>query len=130
MFNVNKKDIVEVTTDLDVASAFVKAIDYKKDVNKKVFNIGMGKDGRIRFNDILIKILEYQGVHLRYIMARLFLEKDFKSPILNDSDHLDSIIHYRIDTLNNYYKRLKRSGKRRIVRKLLAKPIIFFKKKK
>ena len=41
---------------------------------------------------------------------------------------LDDIIHYRNDTIYNYYRRLKNKGKKRIIQRLLAKPLVFFKK--
>lgn len=128
MFNIKKKLLVEVTTKEDAAYAFVKAIDYESILNKKIFNVGMGKQGIIVYDDLLKNILKYQGLSFPYILSRIFLEKNYRSPVLSDSDKLDNIIHYRNDTLDNYYKRLNNSGKNRKIRKLLAKPILFFKK--
>ena len=57
IYNVKKNLVVEVTTNIDAAYAFVKVIDYAKDVNKKIYNIGMGEDGREVFNEILKNVL-------------------------------------------------------------------------
>ena len=97
---------------------FVKAIDYKEKLNKKIFNVGMGSEARVIYNDILKNILKYYGISMRYILARIFLDKDYRSPILGDSDDLDNIIHYRNDSLYNYYRRLERIGKKRVIKKL------------
>jgi len=129
MFNIKKNLIVEVTTNLDAAYAFVKAIDYQKELNKKVFNVGLGVEGRIKYNDILKNILKYHGISLRYFLSRIFLEKNYYSPVLTDSDELDNIIHYRTDSLYNYYRRLRNKGKKRKLRKFLAKPLIYLKNK-
>ena len=129
MFNVKKKSLVEVTTSNDAAYAFVKSIDYLEEINKKTFNVGLGKQGRIVYNDILKNILKYQGINLKYLVSRIFLEKNYYSPVLTDSDDLEEIIHYRNDTLFNYYKRLHTKGKKRKIRKLLAKPLIYLKNK-
>lgn len=129
MFNVKKNLLIEVTTSKEAGYAFVKTIDYLDKVNKKVFNVGMGNDGRIIYNEILKNILKYEGISFRYIFSRLFLEKNYYSPILSDSDELENIIHYRDDSLYNYYKRLKNKGKKRKIRKILAKPILYFKNK-
>ena len=129
MFNIKKNLMIEVTTNIDAAYAFVKAIDYQKELNKKVFNVGLGNDGRIKYNDILKNILKYQGISLRYILSRIFLEKTYRSPVLTDSDKLEEIIHYRNDSLYNYYRRLQRSGKKRRIRKVLAKPLLYLKNK-
>ncbi len=128
MYNVKKNLLVEVTTNKDAAYAFVKAIDYKKELNKKIFNVGLGKDGRIIYDDLLKKILENYGISLRYILSRIFLDKDYLSPILSDSDNLENIIHYRNDSLYNYYRRLNNVGKKRKVQKILAKPLLYIKR--
>ena len=128
IFNVKKNSIIEVSTKEDVAYAFVKALTYEKDLNKKVFNVGMGQSGRIIYNEILKYILKYEGISFRYILSRLFLDKNYFSPILSDSDKLEEIIHYRHDSLDNYLKRLRNKGKKYRIRKFLAKPVLFFKK--
>lgn len=129
MFNVKKKSIVEVTTSVDAAYSFVKSIDHLEKINKKTFNVGLGNKGRIIYNDILKNILKYQGINFKYFLSRIFLEKNYYSPVLTDSDDLEEIIHYRNDTLLNYYKRLQTTGKKRKIRKLLAKPLIYLKNK-
>ena len=129
IYSIKKNSLIEVTTNIDAAYAFVRCIPYEKEVNKKTFNVGMGKDGRIIYNKILKNILECHGINFRYILSRIFLNKDYNSPVLLDSDNLDNIIHYRTDSLYNYFRRLKRVGKKRKLRKLLAKPIIYFKNK-
>ena len=129
MYNIKKNLIVEVTTNYDAAYAFVKAIDYKKELNKKIFNVGLGEEGRIKYDDILKKILKNYGISFKYILSRIFLEKNYKSPILTDSDEIEKIIHYQSDSLYNYFKRLKQRGKKRKVQKFLAKPILWFKNK-
>ncbi len=130
IYNIKGKSEIEVTTTKDVAYAFVKAIDYKDKLNKKIFNVGLGSEGRIVYNELLVNILNNFGISFKYFLSRLFVEKNYKSPILLDSDNLDMIIHYRFDTLYNYNKRLKNSGKRRIIQKILAKPVILIKNKK
>ena len=129
MFNIKKNLMVEVTTNIDAAYAFVKAIDYKKELNKRIFNVGMGSEGRVIYNDILKNILKYYGISMRYILSRIFLEKTYRSPVLTDSDDLENIIHYRTDSFYNYYRRLQSRGKKRKIRKLLAKPLLYLKNK-
>ncbi len=130
IYNVKNSSEIEVSTTKDVAYAFVKALDFKEKLNKKTFNVGLGSEGRIIYNELLVDILSNFGISFKYILSKIFLEKNYNSPILLDSDELDNIIHYRFDTLYNYNKRLKNSGKKRVVQKLLAKPIIFIKNKK
>ena len=127
ILNIKKNSIIEVSTKEDAAYAFVKAINYKKELNKKIFNVGMGELGRIKYDDILKKILINYGLSFKYILSRLFLDKNYKSPVLLDSDDLDNIIHYRNESLYNYFNRLKRFGKKRKLQKFLAKPLVWLK---
>ncbi len=128
MYHVKKNLFVEVTTNQDAAYAFVRAIDYKQELNKKIYNVGMGLNGRLKYDDILKNILINYGISWKYFLARTFLDKDYRSPILLDSDELEKIIHYQNDTLYNYFRRLKQKGKKRKLQRLLAKPLIFLKK--
>ncbi len=121
MYNLKKNKMVEVTTNVDAASAFVKCIDKLTLVNKKTFNIGMGEKGRIEYSIILKNIRKYYGISFRYILSRIFLEKNYYSPILEDSDELENLINYRTDTLTNYYNRLKRIGDKRVIQKFIGK---------
>lgn len=129
IYNVKKNLMVEVTTNKDAAYAFVKAVNNKDKLNKKIFNIGMGSDGRVIYNDLLKNILKNYGLSIRYILSRIFLDKNYYSPVLTDSDDLEAILHYRTDSLYNYFKRLKIKNKKRTIQKILAKPLLFLKNK-
>lgn len=129
VFNVKKNSIIEITTDYDAASCFVKCIPDLKRINKKVYDVGMGNKGIIKYNKIINNILKYNGISVRLILSRLFLTKDYYSPVTLDSDELNNIINYRFDTLNNYYKRLKRNSKKRKIQLILGKIVLLFKRK-
>lgn len=129
IYNIKKNSLIEVTTNKDAAYAFVKAINYQEKLNKKIFNIGMGEEGRIIYKDILRNVLKYYGLSFRYILSRIFLDKNYYSPVLTDSDDLENIIHYRHDSLYNYYRRLSNNSKKRILPRIMAKPMLMFKKK-
>lgn len=120
---VKELNTIEVTTNVDAASAFVKCIDKLNVVNKKTFNVGMGENGRISSKKVLKNILNNYGISANYVLSRTFLDKNYTSPILLDSDELDNIINYRIDTLTNYNNRLKRIGKKRVIQKWIGKII-------
>ena len=128
IYNVKKDLVVEVTTTFDAAYAFVKALNYAPELNKKTFNIGMGNEGRYKYQDILDNILKNYGLSLKYVLARLILDKDYISPVLLDSDDLNNLINYRNDSIEKYYKRLYNRGKNRPIGKLLGKAILYIKK--
>ena len=130
MFNVKKESVIECITNYDAANCFLNCLEHLKKLNKKTYNVGGGADFRLKYNDILTKVLKYYGVSIKLIFTRMFIEKNYYSPILNDSDELNNIINYRFDTMNNYQKRLKTRNLNRGLGLLLGKFVLIFKKKK
>ena len=122
MYHVKKNSIVDVVTKEDAAYAFVKGIKYLDKLNRKTFNVT--SEEPILFNDLLINILKIRGLSFKYVLSRLFLEKNYYSPVCKDRDELEEIIHYRNDSLIEYYNRLKRKNSKRKFAKFLAKPFI------
>ena len=122
MYHVKKNSIVDIITKEDIAYAFVKGIKYLDKLNRKTFNVT--SEEPILFNDLLINILKIRGLSWNYVLSRLFLEKNYYSPVCKDRDELEEIIHYRNDSLIEYYNRLKRKNSKRKFAKFLAKPFI------
>lgn len=122
MYHVKKNSIVDVVTKEDIAYAFVKGIQNLDKLNKKTFNVT--SEETILFKDLLINILKIRGLSFKYVLSRLFLEKNYYSPVCKDRDELEEIIHYRNDSLIEYYNRLKRKNSKRKIAKFLAKPFI------
>lgn len=122
MYHVKKNSIVDVVTKEDAAYAFVKGIKYLDKLNRKTFNVT--SEETILFKDLLINILKIRGLSFKYVLSRLFLEKNYYSPVCKDRDELEEIIHYRNDSLIEYYNRLKRKNSKRKFAKFLAKPFI------
>jgi nucleoside-diphosphate-sugar epimerase len=121
IYNISKNSIVDAITKEDVALAFVRGIQNSKLINRKTFNVS---GITILYQKLLNKILEYNGLSIKYICSRLFLEKDYYSPVCKDSNVLNEIIGYKTDTIEDYYRRLRQRGKKRKISKILAKPFI------
>ena len=129
IYNGLLEDKIEVVTNRDVAYALVRAIDYDKELKGKIFNVGGGENSITSYRELLINILEIYGVSYKYILSRLFLDKNFYSHIYEDSDKLEELLHFRNDSLASYFMRLKRSSKNRNINRLLAKPFIYLLKR-
>ena len=48
-----------------------------------------------------MKQLEIYGLSFKYIISRLFLDKNFYGHIYKDSNNLEEVLHYRNDSLAN-----------------------------
>ena len=112
---------INYITKEDAAYSFVRGINYLDKINKNTYNVI--DEGNILYKDLINNILNIYGYNLDYIFSKLFLEKNYYSPMVSDGDILQNIIDYQNNTLNDYYKYLKRISKKRKIPKLLVKVI-------
>ena len=129
MFNVNKNTIIDTITVVDLSNCIIKLINTNKQVNKKTYNVTSSNEFRLKYNSILKIALKYYGVTFKFVCSRLFLDEVYYSPIISDSDKLNNMLDYRIDTLSKYKKRIKKANNKRYIPKLLGKLVLLFKEK-
>ena len=131
MYNVKLNTYLEAITDNDAGFLFVQALNNLDKLNKKVFNAGGGDQNKAYYSEILTNVLNIYGLSMHYILVRLFMDKNFYSHVYSDGNALNDLLDYQSDSLYSYYMHLKRATKkRRFIQRLLAKPIIFFLKRK
>ena len=126
MYHVKKSSMIDVITKEDAAYAFVKGIKHITDLNRKTFNV-IGEES-IKAKDLYNKLLEINGLSFKYVLSRMFLEKNYYSPVCGDRDELNNLINFRNDSFIEYYNRLRSRARKRNVARLLAKPFIKEKK--
>lgn len=122
IYNIKKQEVIDVITKEDCAYAFVRAIRYLDKINKKTYDLSMAEP--ILYDDLLKNILKYRGLSFSFLFNKLFVEKNYVSPVTTDKDDLEEIISYRNDTIQSYYNRIKRQNKNRKLAKILAKPFL------
>lgn len=122
MYHVKKNSIVDYITKEDCAYAFVKGIKYTDELNKKTFNVCASES--ILYESLLNKIVLSTGLTFKYVLSRIFLDKNYYSPVCSDKDDLENIINYRNNSLNEYLRVLKINTRKRKVSKFLAKILI------
>lgn len=126
MYNIKKNSVVEAITDNDAAYLFANTLNYTDKLNQKIWNAGGGEPLTATYREILSKVLSIYGFSFKYLLTRMFIDKNFYVSIYEDSDKLNEIIDYRSDSLSSYYMRLKRTTKNRVIARFFAKPFIFF----
>ena len=123
IYNIKLDSNLEVITKEDAARALVNSVNKSEIINKKIINIGGGKYNQITYNELIQKILKYHGISWNYILTSIFVPKNFKSPILLDSDESEKLLKYRNDSLDSYFIRLKNRSKKRKISKFFGKLI-------
>lgn len=120
IYNVKPDDFIETISKEDAAYAFVRCISKKDKLRGRVINIGGGETCQIRYKDLLTKIYKYHGISRQLIFNKLFVEKNYKSPILKDSKESNDLLKYRNDSIDSYFMRQKRRSKKRNISKLFG----------
>lgn len=126
MYNVRLDRMVEAITDNDAGYLFASSLSHVNKLNKKIWNATGGEATTGKYRAILSNVLKIYGISFKYILVRLFIDKNFYTHIYTDSDKLENILEFRSDSLSSYYMRLKRQVRGRRLARVLAKPLVFF----
>ncbi len=106
IYNVPLNCDMEVLSSEDAGYAFVCAIDYKKKLNKKTFNVSGGEKFRTKYSDYLLHVFSTYGLSLRFLGSWLLADKNYYGGYYVDSDDLEEILHFRSKNLDVYYNTL------------------------
>jgi len=109
MFHMPLNTILEICTPTDVAKAFVEAINKRELLSKRIFNLGGGEKCCITYQNFLEKSFHLFGLGALNFPPNAFALKNFHCGVLKDGDVLESILHFRNDTLETYFADTKRS---------------------
>ena len=104
MFHQPLKTSLEIASPEDTARAFVNAIDKQVQLSKKIFNLGGGENCRIIYDDFLSRSFKIVGLGELDFPPKTFAEKNFHCGYYDDGHVLDDILHFRKDTLFNYFE--------------------------
>lgn len=129
IYTANRSKFGEFISNVVAGEAFALAIGKKTKLNKKTFNLSGGENCRSSFKKYLVNVLKNYGLSVRYLITLMLVDKNYRIHYYNDSKEIEEILGYQSESLDEYYKRLQEYGKKRIIRRLLAKPFIFFLKR-
>lgn len=104
MFHMPLDTPMEICTPKDTGRAFANAIEYRKELEKGIFNLGGGQDCVILYKSFLEKMFDEFGLGKANFPEKAFAEKNFHCGILKDGDVLDHIIAFRQQNLKDYFE--------------------------
>lgn len=107
MFHMPLETSLEITTPEDTARAFVHGLEHKQELQHKVFNLGGGLQNRTTYEDFLQRSFYAYGLGKLNFPDKAFAEKNFHCGYYADSDSLEEIVHFRRDSLNSYFGKVR-----------------------
>lgn len=128
MFHMPLETKLEILSSVDAARAFVNAVEHTKELNKKIFNLSGGKCCRTTYKSLLRNMFKIYGLNIKYLSVLAFADYNFHCGYFLDSDELENILHFRRETLESYYTRLRKETKgiMRFFSRVFSLPILFF----
>lgn len=132
IYNVKFDSNVEMLSSEDAGYAFVCAIDFQKELNKKIFNVSGGEKFRVFYKDYLKVLFNTYGLSAQFLATYFGAEKNYCIGHYSDGHKLDNILHFRSKNIDVYYSSLEKYKNKisRIIPRLLALPILLLIKKK
>lgn len=125
MFLMSLDQLMEIATPKDTARAFANAVEHLQKLQYKVFNLGGGEKCVTTYREFLERNFQIYGLGRLNFPERAFATKNFHCGVYTDGHLLDQIVHFRQDTLEDYYRMVQEATPRlqRWITKLFA-PII------
>lgn len=126
IYNVFPDSNCELLSSEDAGYAFVCALDFQKQVNKKVFNVSGGEKFRTKYSDYLVYIFKTYGLSIRFLSSYFLAEKIYYGGYYQDGDKLEEILHFRSKNLDVYYNTLIKYKYKvtRFIPRLFALPFV------
>lgn len=107
MFRMPLEQVMEICTPRDTARAIVHTLDHIEEVDGRIFNLGGGAECTTTFGEFLAKNFEIFGLGALDFPSHAFAQKNFHCGYFIDGDELEQILHFREETLESYYQKLR-----------------------
>lgn len=104
MFHQPLNTALEIATPRDTARAFVNGIEEQLELSKRIFNLGGGESCRISYEHFLERSFAIFGLGKLSFPEHSFADKNFHCGFYADGDALEEIVHFRQDSLEDYFK--------------------------
>jgi nucleoside-diphosphate-sugar epimerase len=107
MFHMPLDTKIEIATPDDTARAFIHAINKKSHLVGKTFNLSGGKECQTIYKQFLKRSFILFGLGKLNFPANAFAKRNFHCGYYMDGDDLEEILHFRMDTLDTYFQKVK-----------------------
>jgi len=109
MFHMPLETKMEICTPSDTARAFIRALRHQRELEQQIFNLSGGADCRISYRDFIRRSFNISGLGKPNFRSGTFAKKNFHCGYYADGDNLEKILHFRHDTIEDYFDKLKQS---------------------
>ncbi len=109
MFHMPLDTKMEICTPSDTARAFVHALRHQTELEQHIFNLSGGANCRISYDEFIRRSFRISGLGKLNFKPGTFAKKNFHCGYYTDGDDLEKILHFRHDTIEDYFDQLRQS---------------------
>ena len=109
MFHMPLESKMEIATPKDTGRAFINALYHLDALNGNIYNLSGGEKCRITYNDFLSRAFMIFGLGNLDFKESTFAGRNFHCGYYEDGDILEEILHFRSDTIEDYFALLKKN---------------------
>ncbi len=109
MFHMPLDTPMEIATAEDTGRAFALASLHLNELKGKIFNLSGGQKCRISYKQFLNFSFKIYGLGKLNFPAIAFATRNFHCAYYADGDVLENILHFRRDTIDSYFKKVRKS---------------------
>ncbi len=109
MFRMPLEQLFEICTPKDTARAFVNGLSRLEELTGKIFNLGGGPQCTTTYRTFLENNFRIYGLGEFDFPRIAFATQNYHCGYYEDGDHLEELLHFRRDTLKDYYRQLQDS---------------------
>ena len=108
MFHMPLETPMEIATAEDTGRAFALASLHLDELEGRIFNLSGGEKCRISYKQFLKINFRLFGLGEINFPGIAFAKKNFHCAYYADGDELEEILHFRKDTIDSYFKKVKK----------------------
>lgn len=109
MFHMPLETKMEIATPGDTGRAFVNALDKCNILKGNIYNLSGGEYCRIEYRDFLSRSFRIFGLGDSDFNINAFATRNFHCGYYEDGDILDDLLHFRSDSIDDYFMDIKRN---------------------
>ncbi|MCU0461469.1 MAG: NAD(P)-dependent oxidoreductase [Bacteroidales bacterium] len=109
MFHMPLDTNMEIATPEDTGRAFINALRHTGKLRGNIYNLGGGEKCRISYRDFLSRSFKAMGLGSPDFHSNAFASKNFHCGYYADGDILEELLHFRKDTIDDYFIVLRKS---------------------
>jgi nucleoside-diphosphate-sugar epimerase len=109
MFHMPLETKMEIATPKDTGRAFINALHQTEKLRGNIYNLGGGEKCRISYRDFLSRSFKAMGLGSPDFHTNTFASKNFHCGHYADGDILEELLHFRKDTIDDYFIILEKS---------------------